>query len=103
VFDTSEAVKDIMIGSLEISSLPTSSFGMPPSIMGLSIASGSKESPTPRPMEENDYILLSFGWVMVKEDMKLTIDGFYYEKGGVRYMRIGIVGEYNYEQVSSTL
>jgi hypothetical protein len=46
---------------------------------------------------------LSFAWAMADQAYTAGVDGLYHDREGVRYRRLGVEGQYTYEQVTSIL
>jgi len=46
---------------------------------------------------------LSFAWAMAYQSYTVGVDGLYHDREGVKYRRLGVEGQYTYEQVTSVL
>jgi hypothetical protein len=46
---------------------------------------------------------LSFAWAMADQAYTTNVDGLYHDWEGMRYHRLGVEGQYTYEQVTSIL
>jgi hypothetical protein len=66
-------------------------------------ALNEKVFPTTAPAVGTQSTTLSFVWAMVDQVYTVGVDGLYHDQEGMRYHRLGVEGQYMYEQVASVL
>jgi hypothetical protein len=98
---TADPLQDIsQVGAEQVASLTTQGITSNPTIQG---TPNEEVFPTTAVGVGTQSTSLSFAWAMADEAYTVGVDGLYYDREGVRYRRLGVEGQYTYEQVTTVL